>query len=369
MNAERLHALAIAVIDDINKTKTDSTLQTLVKSLQNQVSQPQAPQFQQQVSQHLTTLATTLKDAPSNSFSPAWKETLKELGLHDLLGNNLFIRIQEIFQRNQITPSVALQELTELHNQLSNYKTSFEGVISSFKNLKIGSGKIEKGHCEVGVLIPRPAVSNKLKEFSTDLDKLDTLFGAFSELTTYQRPGFKISSVSSTDFNIMLATVPVTAASIAFAVDRILSVYKRILEIRKLHGELKKQGFDDKELRPITKKADSAITEEVKKLAPELLAKYYKKEDTARRNELSNELEKALIEIAKRIDKGYNVEIRVPTDDSEETSKDVHVKAIISVLKNLEFIKLEGEPILSLPETTNEEKDEKETHENDTTEE
>ena len=111
MNIERLHAIAIAIIADINNTKTDSTLQQLVTSLQNQVNQPQSPQFQQQVSQHLTTLYASLANAPSNNFSPAWKQALKELGVHDLLGANLSNHVREIFERNQITPSVAFQEL------------------------------------------------------------------------------------------------------------------------------------------------------------------------------------------------------------------------------------------------------------------
>jgi hypothetical protein len=180
MNTERLHAIAIAVIDDINTTNLLVTLGNLVKSLQNQINQPQEPKFQNQVSQHFKDLSDTLVKSKINNFSPAWKELLKELGVYDLLGNTLFDRIQEIFERNQIIPATVLKELTELHKQLSNYKTSFEGVISSFQTLKIGSEKLEKGQCEVGVLIPRAAVSNKLKEFSTDLDKLDNLFGTFS---------------------------------------------------------------------------------------------------------------------------------------------------------------------------------------------
>lgn len=124
-------------------------------------------------------------------------------------------------------------------------------------------------------------------------------------------------------------------------------------------GELKKQGLEEKDLKGITKKADKIITEEIKVLTPELLDKYYGKENNPRRNELSNELNKALIEIAKRIDKGYNVEIRIPTkDSSEDASIDQHIKTISTVLKNLEFIKLEGEPVLSLPETIEEGKEE-----------
>lgn len=365
MNTEQLHAIAIATIEDINTTSSLKILEQLVKSLENSVKQPQSPELQNQIAQHLKTLYDALAKSKTNNYSPGWKQVLKELGVHDLLGNSLLESIREIFERNQITPAAALQELQELRSQLSIYKTSFEQVINSFANLKIGLQEIEKGHCEVGILIPRLAVSDNLRDFSRDLNRLDNLLGTFSELTTKQRPGFKMSSISSTDFNIMLATIPITAASIAFAVDRILTVYKRILEIRKLHGELKKLGFENKELANIKKKAESAITEEIEKLTPELLEKYCTEENAHRRNELSIALDQALWEIAKRIDKGYNVEIRVPSDQTEGDSKDVHINTITSVIKNLEYIKLEGEPVLSLPETT-EENNEDDTHEDRT---
>ena len=62
------------------------------------------------------------------------------------------------------------------------------------------------------------------------------------------------------------------------------------------------------------------------------------------------------------------MEIRVSTDDSGEgASKDVHINTINAILKNLEFIKLEGEPILSLPETTEEGENEEDIHEDETT--
>jgi hypothetical protein len=368
MNTERLHAISIAVLDDLNTTNPLKAFSDLVDSLQNQVSQPQAPQFQEQVSRHLKTLSDVLVQSKTNNFSPAWKQILEELGVHDLFGNPLLYRIQEIFSRNQITPAAALQELKEILKQLNNCKASFEAVITSFTSFQIGSEEIEKGHCELGLLIPRAAVSNNLEEFAKDLNKIDILFGTFSELTN-QRPGFKINSISSTDFNLMLAATPVIVASIAYAVDRILTVYKRVLEIRIKHAELKELGFKDKELQTIKKKADSAVLEEVEKLTPELLEKYYKNQNAPRRHEFSTRLRKALIEIAKRIDKGYNVEIRLSPEDTQETSKDVNIDAITSVLKNLEFIQLEGEPILSLPETIDEEQTEKETQETDSKEE
>jgi len=128
MNTERLHAIARAVIDDINTTNSEATLQQIVESLQNQVNQPQAPEFQNQVSQSLTTIYEALEKSLSNSFSPAWKQALGELGLEGYLGTKLKIRIKEIFERNQITQAVALQELNEINTQLKQKKSSLEPV-------------------------------------------------------------------------------------------------------------------------------------------------------------------------------------------------------------------------------------------------
>jgi len=360
MNTERLHAIAIAVIDDINKTKTDSTLNALVGALQNQINQPQQPPFQQQVSQHIKTLDTVLKDAPSNSFSPVWKQALKELGLYDLLGNNLLSHIQEIFQRNQITPSVALGELQSFQKQLATRKAALDQLIASFKQLEIGAEELEPGQCEVGILVPRFAINNKLDEFANDLNELNKIFGAFSELTTGGRPGFEIRSISSSDLNVFLQTAPVVAAGIAVAVERVVGLYKQILEIRKLHGEMKNQGVPNKELKGVLNHTNNIMKEGIEKLITELIEKYYDKKDKERLNELSTELRFSLNKIARRIDKGYSVEVRVQPLSQEEqaakkggkTAQDAqYIQIILAASKNLEFLRLSGEPILSLPES------------------
>jgi hypothetical protein len=368
MNTERLHAIATAIIDDINVTTTATTLQQLVASLQNQVNQPQSPQFQQQVSQHLNTLYTSLANAPSNNFSPAWKQALKELGVHDLLGANLSNHVREVFERNQITPSVALQELQSLHKQLVSCKTSFEQVISSFQQLKIGADKLEPGQCELGILVPRKAINNELNGFADDLSELNRIFGTFSELTTGTRPGFQIRSISSSDLNVFLQMLPVVVASIAIAVERVVGLYKQILEIRKLHGELKEQGVPKKVLKGVETHANTIMGQGIDRLVTELLKKYYKNKDEGRRNELDTELHFSLNTIARRIDKGYSVEVRVQPISSkpeaaekiDKVSKDAeHIKTILGVSKKLEFLRLEGDPILTLPESQDVAKEEK----------
>jgi hypothetical protein len=359
MNAERLHVIALAVRDDLVETRVEKTLGGLVSALQNQVSQPQGPEHQQQVSTHLAALYKVLPTARSNDFSPAWKQVVKELGAEHLLGADLADQIRAVFERNAITPSVALEQLRQLQQQLIKFKQALDQVIAGFDYLKIGAEQLMAGECELGVLIPRSSVDNRLDEFADELTTLDQILGDFAEVATGSRPGFGIRSISSSDLSVYLDSAPATAACLAVAVERLVSFYKQLLEIRKLRLELKSQGVPDKKLKGITDHADSLMSDGIEALVTDLINQYYRNDDEGRRHELTVALRFALTKIARRIDKGYSIEIRVEPvpqskdqegvpDTASESAK--HVATIRSAYKGLRFIKLEGSPILGLAE-------------------
>lgn len=359
MNTERLLAIAYAVRDDLKSTKTIESMDHLTRALQNMVNQPQAPQPQQQVKSQLDELYKALSTAPSNSLSPAWKQGIAELGLINFLGVNLQAQIEQIFAQNQITPSLALEKLQLLHSQLVQYKTALEQIITGFLLLHIGADDLKPGQCEIGLLVPRLAVHNKLSEFVKDLKEIDGVFGTFSELTSGKRADFQIRSLSSSDLSVFLEALPIVAAGLAVAVERILAVYKNILEIKKLHDDLKDRGVPDKKLKGVSDHTDSLMKEEIEKLIADLLEEYYKGKDSHRRNEFTNELRISLNKIANRIGKGYNVEIRAQSPTAEEAAKskikpeDIQsIEKISSISKNMEFLKLDGSPILTLPESS-----------------
>lgn len=77
-------------------------MQQLRDALRNQVNAPQEATYQQQVSTALQQLAA----ARGHAFPPTWEQALEELGIQGLLGQQLAVR--DIFECNQITPSVAL---------------------------------------------------------------------------------------------------------------------------------------------------------------------------------------------------------------------------------------------------------------------
>jgi len=191
------------------------------------------------------------------------------------------------------------------------------------------------------------------------LERLDDILRVFAELATGSRPDFKIRTISSSDLSVFLDMAPEIGACIAIAVERIVELYKKLLEIRKLRHEMLQQGVPDKELKGVETHAQSMMDSGIDEMVDELLDQYYNKKDHGRKNELKMALKHASKRIASRIDKGFNIEIRVepfehsddqePDDQTQTPEAETHIQTILDASKSLQFIKLEGDPILALP--------------------
>ena len=111
------------------------------------------------------------------------------------------VSIREVFERNQITPSIALEEIQKLAEEVEQFSNSVNELISSMSRFQIGAEELDPGECELGVLVPRASVDNNLDEFGRELSTLHRTFGVFEELITGSRTGFKIRTTSSTDLS------------------------------------------------------------------------------------------------------------------------------------------------------------------------
>jgi hypothetical protein len=243
-------------------------------------------------------------------------------------------------------------------NQLAS---AVQQIRSAFITLKIPAKDLEPGESELGVLVPRVAVHNYLGEFADELDELRFILAIFQEVVTGKREDFEIRTISSSDLSVYLEIMPPVAACIAIALDRLIETYKKILEIRKLHGELKNQKVPEEHLKGIEQHANEAMEKGIDKLIPVGLDTYCKAK-AERRNELANGLRISLNKMANRIDRGYNFEIRVQPIKEAKTDGDPnaeYINAILQTSKTLEFMKVEGPPVLSLPETKSEKRESK----------
>lgn len=360
MNVERLHAIAKAVNAEIGQMDLVGKMTALQSALTNQANAPQEPGYQQSVATSRQALADVLADAPSDSYTPTWRQAIEELGFDDLLGAELLERIDEIFNRNQITTSVARDDVTQLAAHLQELVTALQSMLDSLAYFKIGSEELEPGEAEVGVLIPRPAVKEELPKLGEEFEELQKILGPFLELAEGSRPPLKVRTISSSDFTVYVAMAPGAALSVATALDKILDVYKKILDIRASHQQLADQGVPPDVLAPLEDHANNRMAEETERIASEMVDASTTVADSGRANELKIEIRFSLNALANRIDHGYNVDVRAkpepePTEDGTEPDADgvanrQTLRQITDLAPNLAFVNRTGKPILSLPE-------------------
>lgn len=361
MNVERLHAITIAVKAEITALDVIGLLDQLSTALQNMVSQPQQPTYQEQVSSFKKALQKKLTTANSNDFSPAWKQSIDELGIQKYLGSQLADKIEAIFQENQITPSVALSEIQQLLQKVSALSITLDQLVLGFGNFNLGHEVLNPGEGEVGIMLPRAYLDNRFDKLAKEFKEINSILSTISEVATGKTEHFEIRSLSTSDPFVLLGASIGVLASIALTIKPIISAYKEILEVRLLHAQLAEKKVASERLKGVEDHTAEIMSKAIEEIKTELLARS-PLQDNGRKNELSNALGAALNKLANRIDRGFNIEIRVEpikTEEGEEEEEGLsdtekedrkNVQIIFEAMKTLEFMHPDGTPILHLPE-------------------
>ena len=233
-----------------------------------------------------------------------------------------------------MTPASIVSDLKALHQEIANFLASLKALRDSFQVLEIAA-RVQEDF-ELGVMIPDAFVSSRLDGLQKELGKLDKRIRPFAEMsakTTEQIRPRTLRSISSGSFDFFLDLDPVTAATIAFAIERIVKFIETLLSIR-----LKRRALQDEDSvtnrgvqslveyeRLRSPGSDASCTdlrceEQLEKGLDQVLKELMKRcaiEDPGRKNEVSNDLKLSLKYMAHRIDNGVEFEISVPYSEEE----------------------------------------------------
>jgi hypothetical protein len=359
VNAERLHAIALELKDDFAETELPSLLSNLATSLNAWAQNPADTGSAQQVSTLRQQLVEHLASSRTNDFSDSWRLALEDLGIWDLTGDRLRDRIEEIFRRNEITPSAAASEIEEINTRLQSVGQSVDNLVSAFDALGIGAEELAPGEFEVGFLIPRDAVGNEFERLGKEFEELDQILGPFMELTGEGRPDLKVRSISSSGFQVFLAAFPDLALTMSKVIESLLSSYEKIRSIRDKATSLEDEGVPPEAIEGLTAHANERMSLDIDALTNELVGQATAQLPKGRPFELKVEVKRSLRQLAARIDEGYSVEVRAfapPEDEDEEAPEGVSddvvqaARAITERQPQMRSMNLTGRPILELPE-------------------
>lgn len=358
MNVERLHRILIDLDQELKTDKIVTLLQQVRDHLQNQVNQPNQASHQTNLVNSLKKLYSALDTSNYNEYSPSWKEIITEISGEIELGIPLKQKIENILVTNTITPANALEEIKQIFDELQTFQTAIKSTLTGFQALGIEEEDLDEGQCELGYTIPREFVENKLSELKNEIAELNFILNNISEAVTGEKQEYEVKTISSSDFLLYVIIGLQVADVLSNATERILNIYKGILEIKQLRNQLKEKGIPASKTKSIETHANGMMKDEIKKIVKEVMDEHYDG-DNGRKNELENGLTISLNKLANRIDKGFNVEIRVeplpePEEGEEPSPEYKHsselIKSIQESARKIEFLDAGGESILKLPE-------------------
>jgi hypothetical protein len=317
-----LHIVAATLGQELASRSVIEKLQALTSSLQAFVQQNNA-NTQQSLVNSREAFYEAVTDTPSDSFTPAWRQILVEMGGEELFGRKLKQWVQQLIADNMMTPGPAYDQIKKILANLQSFKDALDQLVEAFKFLKIGSETLAPGEAEIALLIPRAEVNDKLGDFADELNEMGFILNTFSEVITGHPDDLKIRTVSSSGLMVFLAAHPKFAAGIATVIDFVVKQYKRILEIRKLHGEIGRLQLPDEILEKMKTYANTKMEDAIEKFSVEFVNESYEGNDGGRKNELRTAVKVSLNMVANRIDRGFNFEVRIEPPKTADANTEI----------------------------------------------
>jgi hypothetical protein len=369
MNAERLHAIALALREDFDRGGVVEGLGGLADAVTALASNPADVEAQARVARQRDAGISRLRDSRSAEFPPVWEQQLDDLGLARFSSPRLADEIEAAFVGNELTPVVPRDRIIQLRDEVQAAQNMLDQLLAGLRWVNVPPETLQPGEFEISILIPRPQVDNSLQGLADEFRKLTQMILPFSELFDGSRPPLEVRSISSSDFGVFLLALPGVALTIAQAVKMLTASWKDVEEIKQMRAGLAEKGFTGPELAAIDTNIETRIKTQINVYTQELL-ELHAPSEVHRQNELENDIRHALNALSNRIERGFRIDAdagpalpsaegedaddAAPTPEAEEQEAiRARVRAINDELRRTPLST--AAPFLALPESDDEE--------------
>lgn len=277
------------------------------------------------------TAATSMPDFLQQPHSVS---VIEQLGLTALVGESLYLAVIGVVNGPHSYDHVTIAaELRKLTSSLNSRMASVIAMDKSLGELDVEYEQVNDDESELGLLIPRELVESTLPQLSKELEKFSGLFRAINELTGANTYDPKIRTVSTSWWQFFIELDAIQIAAWTAAIERILTMFKTNLEIKKLQQEVAKHQFSADLQAQLEAQIEQRFTDGLQKIASDLRAEFGTGNDEARLNEVETQLRLGLRHLAHRLNQGTQVEINIgipelneaapPPDDESDAAREM----------------------------------------------
>lgn len=313
MDASRLYAILSDIRSEFDSLSTSSLLQQLIATLNQVAAAPAEPSHVISYKTAREAMIQALSEAPSNHMAPTKRMLLVQVGGDSYVGNGLLDRVDNALRENLLSPQSAATEIQRINKETTKFMEMIASVVTSLTTLNIDSDSLEPGQVELGFSLPKLDETAGLRNLVSDLKKFDEALRAFAQITGADLDASQLKRIASNDWQFFIDSVPQIGACVALCVERVVALYKTLMEIRRLKKDAETNKMPAEILDSIQLQIDSRIKEGLDAAAKELVEKFGDKEKHHGRElpEMEILARSALVYIATKIDAGATLEVTV----------------------------------------------------------
>ena len=362
MNAEQLHTLCTVIIDDVQETELLRHFSKFVDALNSLTNNPRDENAQRNVHDVRLRLFDSLEQLKLKRWPAGLRQTIAELGGPTFDSNEIRNTIERSLQTEAMTPATVQDRVDDIGSKITTFVGKLETLKNAFSDVGIVEQQLQPGQVELGVLIPRRHIDNRLDKFAEEVTNFDRALKSFSVVATGTREDFEITYISASDLKFHIRPSLETATLISTMVMTILTSLNEVAELRVNAERFRELGMEEEYLEQINKGIESRLLNGIEEKFPGIIDKYCAEKPEPERNENVVHLRHAVDFFAPRLERGFVVEMRVGPlpkaedsgegegEDAEHTSsvEQSLVEELQDQAQRLKFIEPIGEPLLAL---------------------
>jgi len=276
MHAERLLRIAELLVAELNDYRLLPLLNELQQALEGGRHDDVAPLLDQ--------IHEISGSAPSNAWPPSQRLILSEIGGNGLVGLSAWTRLEAFMKDYRLSPKAAAALVTELHGEILNFEGTLKNFANSARRLRREPDVLPPGTCEIGVLYPFPELVPDVEAMHREFKALDDALRVFGELGG-SAGSLRIRNISTSDLSVFLAASAATGALVAKAIEKILDLLKKRLEIKALRLQLEKMELEIDAAKRLQEREARLMEQGIDDLTDEIIEICHI-DDEGRRNEL-----------------------------------------------------------------------------------